>query len=85
MTKQKIYLDRLLSMLSSMYAKIIEYIQSRHQSSNIEDHRCKICEQVFGTGRQLGGHMSRKHPGMSDTYNSKRFIHNFMRGERARR
>jgi hypothetical protein len=28
--------------------------------------------------------MSRKHPGMSDTYNSKRFIHKFMRGERAR-
>jgi hypothetical protein len=29
--------------------------------------------------------MSRKHPGMSETYNSKRFIHKFMRGERARR
>ena len=42
-------------------------------------HKCKICDSAFRCARHLGGHMSRKHPGKSDTYNAKRLVHRFMK------
>lgn len=33
---------------------------------------CLECEQRFPSGQSLGGHMSKKHPGMSDRYFTKR-------------
>jgi len=32
---------------------------------------CKKCGAVFEHGQALGGHMSRKHPGESSSYNNK--------------
>jgi hypothetical protein len=37
------------------------------------------------SGRQLGGHMSRKHPGNSVEYNKKRQLHSTKAVERERR
>lgn len=68
-----------------MKEKVIQYLEGLNSQPSEQIHRCKLCSDTFTTGRQLGGHMSRKHPGRSDTYNSKRFVHKFMKCERARR
>ena len=44
-----------------------------------------MCDKGFGTGRLLGGHMSRKHPGDSEAYNTKKIIYKFNKIERDRR
>jgi hypothetical protein len=46
---------------------------------------CRICGKGFATGRQLGGHVSRKHPGSSDSFNRKKKIQKIKTGEKKRR
>jgi hypothetical protein len=36
-----------------------------------KEKECPMCNAIFETGQALGGHMSRSHPGQSDTYNRK--------------
>lgn len=36
-----------------------------------EQFICKSCNEEFGTGQALGGHMSRVHPGESKSYQKK--------------
>ena len=38
---------------------------------NPEQFICKSCNEEFGTGQALGGHMSRVHPGESKSYQKK--------------
>jgi hypothetical protein len=33
---------------------------------------CTICGRIFGTGQAVGGHMSRSHPGKSESYATKK-------------
>ncbi len=46
---------------------IIGYFQKR-KNGDKREHICKICGEEFDSGRQLGGHMSRKHPGKAFDY-----------------
>lgn len=41
---------------------------------NDNDHRCKFCGLQFQSGRKLGGHVSRKHPGNSYEYHLKKEV-----------
>jgi hypothetical protein len=54
---------------------------------NQEDdhHVCRICWQYFANGHQLGGHMSKKHPGHSLEYRNKELIKTRKVIERERR
>jgi hypothetical protein len=49
------------------------------------EHVCMLCGDGFSNGRQLGGHMSRRHPGNSTDYSKKRRLHNTKTVERDRR
>lgn len=49
------------------------------------EHVCMLCGDGFSSGRQLGGHMSRRHPGNSTDYSKKRRLHNTKTVERDRR
>jgi hypothetical protein len=41
---------------------------------SLEIYTCKLCKEQFNTGQALGGHMSRKHPGLSTDYIHKKEI-----------
>lgn len=47
-----------------------EFVPSTGESS----FTCKLCKELFCTGQALGGHMSRKHPGLSIDYMHKKEI-----------
>lgn len=49
------------------------------------EHVCMLCGDGFNSGRQLGGHMSRRHPGNSTDYSKKRRLHSTKTVERDRR
>lgn len=76
--------DKLMSTMNRMHSRIVDFLKKLAPSS-IELHACRHCGEAFKTGRQLGGHMSRKHPGSSEAYNCKKLVHKFMKGERSRR
>lgn len=57
--------------------------QIRFKEGN--EHLCKICGTFFENGRQLGGHMSRRHPGKSMEYGVKRQAQRTKLVERKRR
>lgn len=40
---------------------IIDF-KSRKNQGDKREHICKVCGKEFESGRQLGGHMSKKHP-----------------------
>lgn len=70
--------------------KIIEYLYRNHvgkgdAENGKSEFGCGYCEKVYQTGRQLGGHVSRKHEGRSDAFNRKKKIHKAKTMERARR
>lgn len=50
-----------------------------------KEHICLLCGAEFLSGRQLGGHMSRRHPGNSLDYSKKRQLHFTKTVERERR
>jgi hypothetical protein len=52
---------------------------------NSKGHICLLCGFSFENGRQLGGHMSRRHPGNSTDYNKKKQVHFTKTVERERR
>ena len=47
-------------------------IMMKMAEMNKNEHQCKVCGDKFDTGRKLGGHMSRRHPGYSFEYFVKR-------------
>jgi hypothetical protein len=53
--------------------------------SNNNEHKCSICQEAFENGRMLGGHVSRKHPGISYEYYVKKEVHKTKEFERSRR
>jgi len=63
----------------SINTKLAEQIIVRAPKNSIfdaaeEGYECKLCRETFYTGQALGGHMSRKHPGMSKDYMHKKEI-----------
>jgi hypothetical protein len=60
---------------------VAECLTSRQGDANV----CLLCGDSFGNGRQLGGHMSRKHPGHSADYSKRRRLQNSRALERDRR
>lgn len=42
--------------------KVIIDFYSRKNQGDKREHICKVCGEEFESGRQLGGHMSKKHP-----------------------
>ena len=60
-------------------------IQLKMTELNQNQHKCKVCGCEFETGRKLGGHMSRKHPGYSFEYLVKKEVHKTKIFERNRR
>lgn len=57
-----------LSKLESMKKLLI----AKASSICRNDHSCKFCGEKYKSGRQLGGHISRKHPGFSFDYHVKK-------------
>lgn len=53
---------------------IIDYFEKKNHGDK-KEHICKICGEEFESGRQLGGHMSRKHPGKAIEYGFKKELH----------
>ena len=43
-------------------------VVSKDPKTGEDIYYCKPCKEFFGTGQALGGHMSRVHPGMSNSY-----------------
>lgn len=73
-----------------MLRRIIQDIKSHlvveeEENKDKTQHQCKICKAKFKNGRQLGGHMSRKHPGSSFDYATKRQVQFIKRLEKERR
>ena len=60
---------------------VAECLSSRQGDENV----CLLCGDCFGNGRQLGGHMSRRHPGHSADYSKKKRLHTTKAVERDRR
>lgn len=54
-------------------------------SSERSNHKCILCGAQFNNGRQLGGHMSRRHPGNSVEYVIKKQVQSTKKLERRRR
>ena len=52
---------------------------------NDNQHICKVCGEQFESGRKLGGHMSRRHPGNSFEYFIKKQMQSTRTTERDRR
>ena len=50
-----------------------------------DDYSCVVCGTKFDNGRQLGGHMSRKHPGNSIDYSKKKKVQSSRAVEKERR
>lgn len=50
-----------------------------------KEHICLLCGAEFLSGRQLGGHMSRRHPGNSLDYSKRKQLHFTKTVERERR
>lgn len=50
-----------------------------------KEHICLLCGAEFESGRQLGGHMSRRHPGNSLDYSKRKQLHITKTVERERR
>jgi hypothetical protein len=50
-----------------------------------DDYLCVVCGTKFDNGKQLGGHMSRKHPGNSMDYNKKKKVQSSKAVEKERR
>jgi hypothetical protein len=57
----------------------------RNRGTEEDHHVCRICWQYFVNGHQLGGHMSKKHPGHSLEYRNKELIKTRKVIERERR
>lgn len=85
-TTEKKEIIEVLDSLKEMEKLINKYLRRKdHVELKDEDFTCKVCGKTYSTGRQLGGHVSRKHPGCSQTYNRKKNIQKAKTGERARR
>jgi hypothetical protein len=63
---------------------ITDYFSRKNQGDK-KEHICKLCGEEFESGRQLGGHMSRKHPGKAIEYGFKKELHKVKEIERNRR
>ena len=63
---------------------IIDYFERKNPGEK-KEHICKLCGEEFESGRQLGGHMSRKHPGKAIEYGFKKELHKVKEIERNRR
>ena len=45
--------------------------------------KCQWCDKIFANARQLGGHTSRSHKGLSESYRKKCEVHESRRLQRA--
>lgn len=56
--------------------KIMKFLSVKREKQEVKHlHVCKYCGVSFGSGRELGGHMSRKHNGKSQIYKHKTEVH----------
>ena len=64
---------------------IKKVLLEKGQMDSNGQHRCVLCGAKFVTGRQLGGHMSRKHPSTTGDYGVKKQLKSVKQVERKRR
>lgn len=76
---------KLFIQLRTEVEKLFKYITEQAKKNAGSDHFCKMCGIEFKSGRQLGGHMSRKHPGKSTDYKQRKEIRKNKFVEKSRR
>lgn len=65
--------------------KYIAHLMAEQGFKTKHEVVCKECWMVFPTGKHLGGHMSKMHPGKSTDYQDKEIIKLARRSEECRR
>ena len=65
-TQSKIEVIRLKRLFNILRRKLRRFMEKKRKTEVVDRfHVCKFCGNAYDSGRELGGHMSRKHPGQS--------------------
>lgn len=65
-TDSKLKFVELKKLYNILKRKLKRYLEKMKNKVIVDHlHVCKFCGEAYDSGRELGGHMSRKHPGQS--------------------
>lgn len=81
---------RMMSRLRTKIEKVKGLLDVYERQLGMKDYKnnefqCRYCLEVFKNGKSLGGHISKKHPGFSQEYRKRIYLHKNKALERTRR
>lgn len=85
-SQTKLKIVKLRKYYDVLYKKLKKQIEKERKNNPSKlTNVCKFCGTVFSSGREMGGHISRMHSGLSESFKHKTRIHLINREQRNRR